>query len=121
MIEFVSVGDYPNGYQLGNDELEALAVIVARDPSCNYAVREMNVGRWSYHLEVTATHDDEDMPPGPSYTIADGIIKKKSRVRIIKDEDDGDTVFEVVGGNPLNQTNAITFAQAIELANEWAA
>ena len=43
----------------------------------------------------------------------------KSRIRIIKDEEDGDTVFEVIGSDPMNQTNACTFDQAIELANEW--
>ena len=50
----------------------------------------------------------------------------KSRVRIVRDETDRDIVFEVTGAakrlnNTLrNQSNAVTFDQAIELANEWA-
>lgn len=51
----------------------------------------------------------------------------KSRIRVFRDETDHDIVFEVTGAasrlnnNMRNQTNACTFAQAIELANEWAA
>lgn len=50
----------------------------------------------------------------------------KSRIRIVRDEVDHDVVFEVTGAasrlrNDLrNQSNAVTFDQAIELANEWA-
>ena len=50
----------------------------------------------------------------------------KSRVRIVRDETDRDIVFEVTGAakrlnNTLrNQSNAVTFDQAIELANKWA-
>lgn len=51
-------------------------------------------------------------------------MTSKSRIRVIKDEEDHDTVFEVTAplapGSPLpDQTNAVTFAQAIELANDW--
>lgn len=75
-IEFVSVADYPNGYQLSNDELEAIHAVMQIDQSCNYEVREVGTGTRDYHLEVTATYQDEEIPPGPVYTIADGIITK---------------------------------------------
>jgi hypothetical protein len=122
MITFESVGDYPNGYALTNDEFLAIHEVVQKDTSASYVVREYGVMTSNYHLEVWAVYQDEEVPPGPRYIIRhDGEVTLKPRVRIIKDEEDGDTVFEVTGSDPMTQTNAITFDQAIELANEWAA
>lgn len=75
MIEFISVAAYPNGYQLTNDEFEAIQAVVAKDPSCNYEVREVGPGRSDYHLEVRAIYQDENLPPGPVHIIRDGQLE----------------------------------------------
>jgi hypothetical protein len=42
----------------------------------------------------------------------------KIQIKVIKDEEDGDTVFEVKA-NALLATNTTTLPQAFELAKEW--
>jgi hypothetical protein len=96
-----------------------------------------DVGRYTEAIWKFDTHEEAvaQQPAFIDWLIKTGIKVRwrkdrrqhKSRIRVIKDEEDHDTVFEVTGAarrlntNARNQTNAITFAQAIELANAWAA
>lgn len=78
MIEFESVGEYPNGYSITNDELAAIYLAASKDWSRNYQVKECwemihavaPGARWQrvYHLEMRAI-DDEGKTVGPVYRI----------------------------------------------------